>query len=1249
MEFQVLGPLEVRGNGGRLALGPAKQRAVLAILLVHANEVVSADRLIEELWPEPPNTAANALQVYVFKLRKALEPKRASGAPGERIVTRAPGYVLRVEPDELDADRFERLLREGRTAREANDPEAAARTLRAALELWQGRALADFAYDPFAQAEIARLEELRLDAVEERVEADLALGRSADLVAELEALIKDNPLREGLRGQLMLAFYRSGRQADALEVYRQTREILDEELGLAPSPPLQRLQEAILRQEPALEVSIEPPAEVAPPALESRKTVTVLVASRSVAEGTDPEAIRVAEGRYLNEATSAIERHGGSVQNVLGDRVLAVFGVPLVHEDDALRAVRAAVELPGGQVGIATGEVVAGESDSSGSTLAGAPVGRAAELADAAPAGEVLLAEQTYRLLGEAACAQPAGNRGYPAWRLLELVPRPPPLSRPPEVPIVGRSDELAVLRAALDRLARERTVNLLTILGPAGIGKTRLAEEFASRVASEASVLAGRCVPYGEGITFWPMREIVAGLSAADSLSHLLAGEDDAELVVERVTEATGGVDATTSVEEIFWAFRRLLETVARERPGVIVLEDVHWAEPTLLDLIEYLAEGVRGAPILILCLARPELLESRPGWGGTRNASSLLLERLTEGESEQLVDSLASALPGATRARVQETAEGNPLFLEQMLAMLAEGTTPEGRIPIPPTIEAVLAARLDRLGPGERAVIERAAVVGKEFHDDAVAELIPEEARPFASRHLEALVAKELLNPVHSLRPEREALRFRHVLIQQAAYRAIPKRLRAELHEAVAGWLQRSVGQGTAEFAEMAGYHLEQSYRYRTELGPVGEEERELASRAAELLASAGRRAFGRGDMPAAVNFLQRSSSLLRKEDHARLELLNDLGYALFEIGELEQANGVLAEAIEAAQAGRHREVELKAMVKLAHQRMYTNQEALDTEGLIRDATAAIEALDNLGDDLGVARACCLLADAHWPRGEMMAAAEAAQRAAQRARSARSRREEAWGLGAYVFALLHGPTPAAEAAAITERLVREAEGAMVLEANLSGFLAAHEAMSGRFDAARAHIAQSNERLRGLGLKWQVGVQEHLGGYIEMFAGDPAAAERHMRIARDSFVAIGDSWSLSTVSVDLPRPVYEQGRYDEARSLVAEIDEVPAPADREWQIKRTCLRARLLAREGRFGEAERLAREAVAIATGTDQLWFHADALIDLAEILRGAGRIREATGAARDALRLYERKGIVPFAVRARALVAELRSAAV
>jgi DNA-binding SARP family transcriptional activator len=1255
MQFQILGPLEARRQGRPVAVGAAKQRALLAILLVHANELVSSDRLIEELWPQPPETAANTLQVYVGKLRKALEPGRARGAPGELLITRAPGYMLRVEAGQLDAERFERLLADGGRAREAGESPAAAGLLRDALALWRGDALADFIYEPFAQSEIARLEELRTVALEERLEADLALGRHAAIVGELEALVREHPLRERLRGQLMLALYRDGRQAEALEVYRDARRALTEELGIEPGPELQRLEGAILRQEAELELPVEAvaepaaPVEVATPPPETRKTVTVLVAARPAREGVDPEALRALDEGYLDAARRAIERHGGSVESVLGDRVLAVFGVPRVHEDDALRAARAAVELPGGQAGLATGEVVTGESGSAGSSLAGEPLARAGELADAAPAGGVLLADATHGLLGDAARVEPAADGDQPAWRLLEVVPRPPPLSRPPEIPLVGRDGELAQLAGAFERAAHEPTVHLFTILGAAGIGKTRLAEEFASTVAGEATVLAGRCVPYGEGITFWPLREIVGRLTATHPLARLLAGEEDAVLVADRLTEAIGQTQASTSVEEIFWAFRRLLETISRDRPVVVVFEDVHWAEPTLLDLIEYLAERVRGAPILLVCLARPELLEGRPGWGGgKRNASSLFLEPLSEAESEQLIDTLAAGLPAATRAQVQETAEGNPLFLEQILAMLAEGRTPEGEVPIPPTIQAVLAARLDRLGPGERAVIERAAVVGKEFPETAVAELVPDDARAFASRHMEALVGKELLNPVRSLRPDQESFRFRHVLIQQATYRAIPKRLRARFHEQVAEWLERSVGEGTAEYAETAGYHLEHTYRYRAELGPVSDDDRALARRAAELLATAGRRGFRRGDMPASVNLLERSASLLPADDRARLELLPDLGFALFEVGELERANALLAEAIERGRARGERRVEWNAGVKLAHQTMYTNPEAMDTDALIRHATEAIEVFDELGDDLGLTRAWSMLSEAHWPRGEMVAAGEAAQRAAEHARKARTPREEAWALGAYAFALLHGPTPAAAAARTTERLLREAEGNLVLEANLSGFLAAHEAMSGRFEEARAHIAQSCERLLDLGFKWQLGVQELLGGHIELFAGDPAAAERHMRTARDSFIEIGDRWSLSSVSVDLLRPVYEQGHYDDVLSLIEAVDEVPAPADREWQIKRRGVHSRLLAREGRIEEAERLAREGVAIAAESDQLWFHADLLVDLADVLRMAGRPGEAAGAASGALRLYERKGIVPSAARARALVEELRGEA-
>ena len=1252
MEFHVLGPLDVRLDGGPVTLGAAKHRALLAILLLHANEAVSSDRLIDGLWgSRPPKTAANALQVYVAQLRKALEPERARGAPSEVLLTRPGGYLLRVEPGRLDSERFESLLAEGISAASGGDPRVAAELLREALGLWRGDALADFTYEPFAQAEIARLAELRLSAIEERIDADLALGRHAVVVGELEALAREHPLRERLRGQLMLALYRAGRQAEALEVYQEAHRALTEELGIVPGPDLQRLEQAILRQDEELELAAEvslertPPMEAASAVPETRKTVTVLVTARPAPGRVDPEEVRRLDEQYREAAAGAVEHHGGSVESVLGDRVVAVFGLPLVHEDDALRAVRAAVELPGGQVGVATGEVVTSEPASNRPSLAGEAIRRAGELADAALGGEVLIADETRRLLADAVRTEPTQIIDRPAWRLRGLVPRPPPLSRAPEVPIVGRESELAQLTGALERTIRGRTVHLFTIHGAAGIGKTRLAEEFAARAATDATVLAGRCVPYGEGITFLPLREIVARLTAAAPLSQLLAGEARAGLVAERVTEAIGRTEASSSLEEIFWALRRLLETIAREQPTVVVLEDIHWAEPTMLDFVEYLAERLRGSPILLLCLARPELLETRPEWGGgKRNASSLSLERLSDAESERLVDTLAAGLPEATRASVLQAAEGNPLFLEQILAMLAEEAAGEGEVPIPPTIQAVLAARLDRLGPGERAVIERAAVIGKEFSARAVAELAPEDARRHASRHLEALVRKELLSPARSPQPDQEAFRFRHVLIQQCTYRAIPKRLRAALHERLAAWLECSIGERTPEYAETAGYHLEQTYRYRAELGPVSEDDRALARRAAELLATAGRRAFHRGDMPASVNLLGRAASLGPIDDRTRLELLNDLGYALFEVGELERANAVLAEAIERGRARGDRAVEWTATVKLAHQKMYTNPDQLNTEELIERATTATDALDELGDELGAARAWSLLSEAHWPRGEMVEAAEAARRGAEYARRAGSPREEAWALGAYAFALLHGPTPAAEAARRTERLLREAEGNLVLEANLAGFLAAQQGMSARFEEARAHIEQSCGRLRDLGFKWQVGIQEQLGGYIELFAGDPAAAERHMRTARDSFIAIGDRWSLSTLSVDLPRAVYEQGRYDEARALVAAIDETPAPSDLEWQIKRRGIHARLLAREGRVAEAERLAREGVAIAAGTDLLWFHADVIVDLVHVLRMAGRPEEAAGAAVEALRLYERKGIVPSAAAARALIAQL-----
>ena len=472
------------------------------------------------------------------------------------------------------------------------------------------------------------------------------------------------------------------------------------------------------------------------------------------------------------------------------------------------------------------------------------------------------------------------------------------------------------------------------------------------------------------------------------------------------------------------------------------------------------------------------------------------------------------------------------------------------------------------------------------------------------------------------------------------------IPKAQRATLHERVAAWLEESIGRGTAEHAEQGGHHLEEAYRYRADLGPLNDGDRDLARRAADLLAIAGGRAFGRGDMPAAANLLGRSVSLVGSHSRAALELLPDLGFALFEVGELVEANSVLSDAVEQGRARGDRGLEWNAAVKLANTRMYTDPDAMDGAACVTEAETAIEVFNELGDELGLSRAHLLLGEALWTQGKMAAAAEADARSAGHGRRAGRPRDESLGFGASAMALLFGPMPAAVATRRIEGLLRDMEGKLVPTANLTGFLACHEAMTGRFEDAREHIAESCERLRDLGLVWQLGVQSLLRGHIELFAGDPVAAERYMLEAKESFIQIGDRWFLSTALVDLPRPLYVQGRYHDAWSAVESIDEVPAAGDAEWRIKRPGVHACLLARAGRFEEAEARAREAVAIASQTDMLWFHADALMDLAEVLRLAGRARDAAAAAGEALALYERKGIAPYVERTRGLLEGLRA---
>ena len=509
--------------------------------------------------------------------------------------THHPGYVLDIAREQVDLHRFERLVAQ---ASEGGDPDRRAELLREGLRLWRGPALADLAFEPFVQVEIARLEELRTAAREELVDAELELGRHSQLVAELESLVANNPLRERLRGQLMLALYRSGRQAEALEAYREARETLVEELGIDPSPELQRLEQAILRHDPALELA-EAPSGGPPAAEERRKTVTVLFAdivdSTTLGAMLDPEVLRAIMRRYFDTVRTMVERHGGTVEKFIGDAAMAVFGVPRLHEDDAARAVRAATDLREAlaglneelerdhglalrvRVGINTGEVLAGDAAAGQPFATGVAVNLAMRLQQAALPDEILLSAATQRLLGDAAEVEsvepidPGGSqapiRGY---RLVVVGERPAARSLS-GASFVGRATELASLENAFEAVRTERRSRVVLVLGDAGIGKSRLASEFVSSLGEVAVRLFGRCVSYGEGATYLPLAEMVREIAPERpqaTIARLLEGDEHASLVAERIAQLAGESEGAAPTSELFWAVRRLFEVLPAADP---------------------------------------------------------------------------------------------------------------------------------------------------------------------------------------------------------------------------------------------------------------------------------------------------------------------------------------------------------------------------------------------------------------------------------------------------------------------------------------------------------------------------------------------------------------------------------------------------------------------------------------------------------------------------------------------------------
>ncbi len=979
---------------------------------------------------------------------------------------------------------------------------------------------------------------------------------------------------------------------------------------------------------------------------EVRKTVTVLfcdlVGSTSLGDRADPERLREQMGRYHAELRAILEHHGGTVEKFVGDAAMAVFGIPQVHEDDALRAVRAADEIRAAvarlglevRTGVNTGEVVAGEGET---LVTGDAVNVAARLEQAASPGEVLLGEGTYLLVRDAVRGEPVEplalkgkSEPVPAHRLLELLPDVPAYTAPAEAPFVGRRNELERLESTLACATGERSPQLATIVGPPGIGKSRLARELIER--THARVLVGRCLSYGEGITYWPLVEIVR---QAGDVRAVLAGDGDAELAALRIEAALGTAGSAASSEEIAWGFRKLLEGLARSEPLVVVLDDIHWAEPTLLDLIEYVSTFARDARLFLLCIARPDLFDLRPAWATPKpNAMLVTLEALGENDAELLVDELRE-LPAETKARIVAAAEGNPLFVEQLVAMQAGRG--EGELVIPPTIQALLAARIDHLEAGERAVIERASIEGRLFHRGSVQELLPVHARAGVGGHLMSLVRKEFILPDRAQLPGDDGFRFGHNLIRDAAYDSLPKRVRAELHERFADWRESRPGDGAPE--EILGYHLEQAYRYRVELGAEDEHARELAERAGHLLGAAGRRAHAHGDDGATCALLARATRLLPEDDRGLPALLALLGSSTYEAGDGPAALETLRRAKAAAATAGQRGVELRArMDELAILRGTRTGE--ESAAALAEAEAAIAELEQLGDAESLARAWRVPLEIGFLRSDFGLVEEASSRLLECARRAGIRREEVWAVRGLAAALAYGPAPVEEAIARVEQGLAD----FPVERAGEDHLALLYALAGRDEDAE----QAMERSRRV--RMELGQELDLAGLsidlalIALLAGKPERVEPELRAAVEVLERAGEEGFLASITALLAEVLYRLGRDEEAGEWTRRSERAASPEDVEAQAGWRAVRAKLLARRGQAEEALRLSAEAVESIRRSDHLQLVGDCLSDRAEVLRLLGRPEEARPILEEALAVYERKGIVPSVERTRTLLAEL-----
>jgi class 3 adenylate cyclase/tetratricopeptide (TPR) repeat protein len=954
-----------------------------------------------------------------------------------------------------------------------------------------------------------------------------------------------------------------------------------------------------------------------------RKLATVLfvdlVDSTALVSGTDPEVARRRVQEYFNRVQHCVVTHGGLVEKFAGDAVMAGFGIPQGHEDDAERAIRAALEIMDSvaelgleaRIGIESGEVVVDSTDSTFAT--GEAVNIAARFQQTAEPNAILIGPATQRLtLGcfELEDEGPIDARGIaqPVWAWRVISPMRTEATRRFAAPLVGRDAELELLENTYARAVRDRRAHLFTIFGDAGVGKSRLAREFIDGLES-ATVLFGRALPYGQGVTYSALADMVkvaAGIADDDPLDTAVEKLRECcpdEAVADLLGLASGvleAVQAERNQQEIAWAARAWAKKLAEPQPLVLVFEDIHWGEEPLLELIEHLGTWVRDAPLLLLCLARPELLDIRPGWGGGRvRATAIELEPLSETDSEALIEALLEGgeLPEGARAALIEKTEGNPLFVEETLRMLSEADS--SRIDrIPDTLQALIAARIDHLPPGEKSVLQRAAVIGRAFWAGAV-EYLGDDGDGELEPLLDDLLLREFVLPeTRSTISGEDAYRFKHVLIREVAYSGLSKTARARHHRRFAEWLGE---RARDELLEVRAYHLDQASALLAELDGAPPEE--LAKEAADALARAGKRALAREANATARRLLHRSvelePTLRRRYEAAR---------AAWRMHDFPVVSNEMEDVLLGAREEGNQELEARALTALAEVALLREADVTRAEQLAQKAVAVSE------DDESRIDAFRILETAAWWRGHLREAETYAEEQLEGARRLERQDLESDALlqlaGIYV-----SRREGERAEPLIDRALElaDASGSLTAKARAFRTLGELHEFRGRQEEALAEFGRARDLFAEVGAAANIArTHLHMGRLLAR-RGDVAEGERLIREALRILQPLEDRGTLCEVQRSLAEILLEQGKVDAAEAYALKAVETVGPQDVSSQASTRKSLAMVRAAQGRDDEAEALLRESMEILERSEYTRFLSEPLKAMIQFLEERERVED------------------------------------